>query len=343
MDGRHCKNITECKKAECKKADCKKKECKKEEKKCKSSSSSSSSCEKVCVPKVVYSACLKGGVATLGLSFVVDTPNHDQPPTYSCPAQQGQKISITYTITNTGNVTIRAPVMLYSSINGVNKVACKKLAAGQSVTVTLHHKITACDCKVLTGITGTANAYANLEKKCLVLVSQPVAIQIDNTAVVPPVAGTCCIAIDTALGSFEQQLAEVAAAGSAAIGANFLPIGGVVGITRTGLAVAAINGVADQFRAAINELIALNCNGPCCESTALALRDTAIGIANFIVSAAADANVPYPGTATFNLAAVLAGLVGNDAFPVGTPQLPVVPVAGSLSEQLALILSIACQ
>lgn len=342
MDGRHCKITSECKKVECKKANCKKRECKKE-KTCKSSSSSSSSCEEVCVPKVVYAACIKGGVATLGLTFVVDTPNHDQPPTYTCPTQQGQKIAITYTITNTGNVTIRAPVMLYSSITGVNKVACKKLRAGQSVTVTLRHKITSCDCKITTGISGVANAYANLDKNCLVLVSQPVAIQINNGNVVPPVGTTCNVAINAALSTFEQQLAEVAAAGSAAVGTNFPPLGGVAAITRTGLSAAALNAVADQFRVAIQELIALNCDGAGCESTALALRDSAIGIANFVVSAAADANVPYPGTATFNLAAVLAGLVGNDAFPVDTPQLPAPAVTGSLADQLALILSIACQ
>ena len=191
MDARHCKN-----KNECKKPDFRKRECKKSEKKCKSSSSSddckkrkkckssSSSDCKVCVPKVVYQICTKNGQQSLDVTFVVTTPNNDQPPTYTCPAQIGQKIYITYTITNTGTATIRAPVMLYSSITGVSKVTCKKLRAGQVVTVVVKKKITACDCRSLTGISGVANAYANMDKHCLVLVSQPIAIQIDQTVVV---------------------------------------------------------------------------------------------------------------------------------------------------------------
>ena len=339
MDGRHCKIITECKKVECKKeckkADCKKKECKKVEKKCESSSSDS--CEKVCVPKVVYAACLKGGVATLGLTFVVDTPNHDQPPTYNCPAQQGQKIAITYTITNTGNVTIRAPVMIYSSITGVNKVACKKLRAGQSVTVTVHHKISKCDCKVATGISGVANAYANLDKN-IVLVSQPVAIQIDNNSVLPP-NGCGAGAIDAAVASFETQLAEIASNGSAAVGAAFPPLGGAEAIARSDVLNQALLGVSAQFTAAINELIAMNCGG----SAAAYLKDIALAAANTAVSYAVDANVPYPGTASHNLAALLAGIVGNDAFLDDTPQLPDPAVPGYLANQLAMVLSIACQ
>lgn len=330
MDARHCR------KNECRKPKCEKKECKKVEK-CKSSSDS---CEKTCVPKVVYQAQSKHGILSLGLTYAVVTPNVDG--TYTCPEQIGQNIAITYNITNTGTADIRAPVMLYSSISGVNKVACKRLGVAETVTVTLNHKITQSDCESLNGITGVANAYVNL-KNCLVLVSQPVAIQINNNETV--ITNTCCQAISTALGTFELQLADISANGSAALAAAFpAPLG----VTRTTLATLALNGVSLEFRAAITDLIAKNCSGPCCESAALALRDSALGIANLIATAAADANILYTGFGTYplvapipaNLALVLAGLVGNDAFvlPAGSG-LPVPAVDGSLAAQLALILS----
>jgi hypothetical protein len=167
-------------KDKCEKKDkCKKDKCKKE-KKCKSSSSSSS-CEKLCVPRVTQQICANGGVISLSLTAVVDTPNHDQPPTFTCPSQIGQQIYITFTITNTGNVTLKSPIYTYDSWSGVNKVTCGKLHAGQSKVITVHHKISNCQCKPGNNLSIVANAYSNLHKNCLILVSPPIGIPINQT------------------------------------------------------------------------------------------------------------------------------------------------------------------
>lgn len=152
----------------------------------------------------------------------------------------------------------------------------------------------------------------------------------------------CCEAINRALGTFELQLADVAARGSAAIIAAGFPA--PTAVDRSALATAAIAAVRIQFRAAITRLIALSqeCKNSCCQAAALALRDTAIGIANLIVVAAADPNIPLatalPAPA-FNLAFVLANLVGNAAFPPATIGLPTPAVVGSLADSLNLILT----
>lgn len=164
--------FTQCEK----KKDCHKDKCKK--KKCKSSSSSSEECEKLCVPKLTFQCCLNSGVVSLALTAVVDTPNHNQPPTFTCPAQIGQQIYVTYTVTNTGNVTLKAPIFLYSGLSGVSKMTCGKLHAGESKSITVHTKISRCQCTPGNNISVSANAYANLHKNCLILVSQPIAIQI---------------------------------------------------------------------------------------------------------------------------------------------------------------------
>ncbi len=330
MDARHCKK--ECKKPDCKKRECKSEKKCKPEKKCKSSSSSEcqTSC---CVPKVVYQTLLKNGqTQSLGVTFTVTTPNLDG--TYTCPSQIGQRITISYTITNTGTAAIKVPVMLYSSITGVSKVTCKKLAAGQSVTVITRHKITSADCASTTGISGVANAYANLDKHCLVLVSQPIAIQINNNNVV---AGTCAQSIETALSAFQLQLADASAAAAIQINANFSPSDA---ITRTALLNSALISTSSQFTNALNVLLAKGCVS--CESAALSLQNTAIGYVNLNINSSVDTSVPYPGLPTFNLAYVLANLVGSAAFDPLTPGLPVIPVAGSLSTQFALINSLPC-
>ena len=186
MSRHHKKNcdveFTECKKPH------------KKEKKCKSSSSSSEckkekkcvkkcekSCDKIAVPKVVYQACVCGGTATLGLTAVVTTPNNDQPPTFTCPSQIGQRIYINYTVTNTGNVTIKHPVYIYCGFTGVHKVTCKKLHAGESKTITVHHKISNCQCQPGNNISISSNAYTNLQKNCIILVSQALGLQINQS------------------------------------------------------------------------------------------------------------------------------------------------------------------
>jgi hypothetical protein len=173
---KHCEvEFTECKKP-CKKD---KKKCEKKcEKKCKSSSSSE--CEKQCVPKVVYQACICGGVASLSLTATVTTPNNDQPPTFNCPAQIGQRIYINFTVTNTGNVKIKSPVYTYDGFTGINKVTCKSLHPGESKTITVHHKISNCQCQPGNNISISSNAYTNFHKNCLILVSPALGIQINQ-------------------------------------------------------------------------------------------------------------------------------------------------------------------
>jgi hypothetical protein len=168
-----------CRKDKCKKP-CKK-ECKKEckkHKKC-SSSSSSDGCN-ICAPKVVYEACVNGGIARLTLTAVVETPNLDNPPTFTCPGAIHKVIIIRYTITNTGTVAIKTPRYIYDSLTGVHKAGKCKLLVGQTDNVTVRHCISKCNCK--TGnINIVANAYINFTQKCLVLVSQPIAITIAQT------------------------------------------------------------------------------------------------------------------------------------------------------------------
>lgn len=176
MEHRHCKK-TKCHEP-CKKT-CKK-ECKKH-KKCSSSSSSSDDCCNIVSPKIVYEACVNGGIARLTLTAVVESPNLDTPPTFTCPGAIHKEIIIRYTITNTGDVCIKSPRFVYDSLTGVHKAGTCKLLVGQSDYVTARHCITKCDCK--TGnINISANAFVNFTQKCLVLVSQPIAIQINQTA-----------------------------------------------------------------------------------------------------------------------------------------------------------------
>jgi hypothetical protein len=158
--------------------DChKKKKC---HKKCSSSSSSEECCD-IVTPKVVYSACINHGTATLLLTAVVESPNLDTPPTFTCPGAIGKQIIIRYTITNTGNTSIKSPRFVYDSLTGLHKAGKCKLAAGQSDTVTAKHCITKCECAG-GNINISANAYVQFSKKCVVLVSQPIAIQITKTA-----------------------------------------------------------------------------------------------------------------------------------------------------------------
>lgn len=157
----------------------------------------------------------------------------------------------------------------------------------------------------------------------------------------------CCEAINRALGTFELQLADATARTSTAITAAFPPAGSPTAVARNGLVITALMAIAQQFRAAIARLSSLSeeCNSPCCESAALALRDTAIGFANIVVTAGADPNIPLqlpapaPPVGPFNIAAILASIVGSAAFPVGTPGLPTTPVTGTLADAFNAILA----
>lgn len=177
MEHHHCKK-DKCKKP-CKKEH--KKECRKKHKKC-SSSSSSDGCGNICAPRVVYEACVNGGIASLSIVAVVETPNLDNPPTFTCPGAIHKEIIIRYTVTNTGTVDIKSPRYIYDSLTGVHKAGKCKLRVGQTDNVTVRHCINKCNCK--TGnINIVANAFVNFNKKNLVLVSQPIAITIAQTVV----------------------------------------------------------------------------------------------------------------------------------------------------------------
>lgn len=158
--------------------------CKKKCKKRCSSSSSSSSSEKCrpCVPRCVYQSCSNCGVQSLELAASVVTPNGTTAPyTYLCPDQIGQKIYITFTVTNTGNTSIHGPIYIYDSFTGVHKFFVKKLSSGDTAEITVKNKITKCDCSTGSNINIVANAYTYVHKQCLILVSQPIAINITRT------------------------------------------------------------------------------------------------------------------------------------------------------------------
>ena len=156
----------------------------------------------------------------------------------------------------------------------------------------------------------------------------------------------CCEAINNAIGSFQLQLSQIAARGSSAIQANF-PAPSVEGTARSALAYAALFSIDAQFRAAITRLIIFTrkCEGICCESAANAIRDAALGSAFFVITVAADPNIPLqapapaPSVGPFNVAGVLANLIGSAAFPPTTPGLPITPTAGTLNETINLIFS----
>jgi hypothetical protein len=332
MSDRHPKNEYKnrvCKKHDCKNHDCKNHDCKKSE--------STESCEQICTPKFIYKYCRHNKCSTLSLTYIITTPNSNNPPTFTCPDQIGQKITIIFTITNDGNLNLCGPIMLYNSLS-CTKVAAKKLAAGQSVDVTVKHRITQADCD-LGSISVTANAFVNLDN-CVMLVSQPVSIKIANGTTTP-----CCAAINQALGNFELQLASIGIQTQASLDAAFPP---PTGMDRVILLAQTFGGIGTQFATAIQQLIDKNCDSECCQYAAKSLQDTAIGIASLASSAATTGNVPYTGLGTypvvapipFNLAQVLAGIVGNDAFtlPPGSG-LPIPPVPSGLVTQLNLILS----
>jgi hypothetical protein len=176
-----------CKKQSCSSSSsssCEPKKCEKKSRKpckkqsCSSSSSSSScekkkKCEKRCKPpKVVYTACINGGTASLALTYTVT------PTTFTCPTAIGQQITITYTITNTGTAAIKSPRFVYDSLTGVHKVGKCKLQPGQHDTFVVTHLITRCQCATTGNISFVANAYTLLNCGKLILVSQPMSIVI---------------------------------------------------------------------------------------------------------------------------------------------------------------------
>lgn len=327
MDGRH--------QNDCKKRDCKKRECKKSEKKYESSES----CEKICTPKFIYEYCRHNQCSSLSLTYIITAPNSDS-PTYTCPGQIGQNITIIFTIKNDGSLNLRGPIMLYNSLSGT-KVAGQKLAAGQSVDVVVSHRITQADCDS-GSISLTANTFVNLDH-CVILVSQPVSITIEN--ITTSTTNFCCNAINEALGSFQMQLAAIGIQTQASLDAAFEA---PTGVDRVILLAQTFGGIGAEFSAAIQQLIDKNCDSECCQYAAKSLQDTAIGIASLASSAATSKNIPYTGLGTypvvgpipFNLAQVLAGIVGNDAYtlPPGSG-LPIPPVPSGLVSQLNLILS----
>ena len=159
-----------------------KKKCHKKKRCSSSSSSSSSDCDRPAVPKITYTACTGGGVISLGISVVATTPNGTGITTYTCPSQIGQKIYLNWTITNTGNTSVKTPIYLYNSGSGVSRVTCKRLAAGASVTTTTHFKITRCNCITGGVIPIVANAYTYVHGNCLILVSQPLGLTFTQTS-----------------------------------------------------------------------------------------------------------------------------------------------------------------
>ena len=154
----------------------------------------------------------------------------------------------------------------------------------------------------------------------------------------------CCEAINNAIGTFQIQLAQITNSGSIAIQNNF-PVVSPISITRSALGSAALFSIAAQFRAAITRLIILSrkCDGICCESAANAIRDVALGFASLVTTVVADPNIPLqlpapaPSVGPFNIAGILASLVGSAAFPPTTPGLPAVPVIGTLNDSINLI------
>ncbi|HSW76708.1 MAG TPA: hypothetical protein VLG50_06670 [Candidatus Saccharimonadales bacterium] len=155
------------------------------QKKCHKKCKSSSSNNECCLPKVVYVLCKCGTTATMSLSATVQTPNGTVPPyTYTCPTQVGQKIYITFTVTNTGNATIKGPIYVYDSFTGVHRITCTKLRVGETESITVHGKITKCDCQSNNSINITANSFSYACGQCLILVSQPIAIQITQTPLI---------------------------------------------------------------------------------------------------------------------------------------------------------------
>ena len=328
MDGRHLKN-------ECKKRECKKHECKKSEKKYESSES----CKKICTPKFIYEYCRHNQCSTLSLTYVITTPNSDN-STYTCPDQIGQYITIIFTIKNDGSLNLRGPIMLYNSLSGT-KIAGKNLAAGQSVDVVVSHRITQANCDS-GSIFLTANTFINLDH-CVMLVSQPVSITIENSTT--STTNFCCEAINQAIGSFNLQLAQLGIQAEASLDAAYPA---PTGEDRFLLLVQTLGGISTEFGTALQQLMDKNCNSECCQFAAVALRDAAIGLASLASSAASAKNLLYTGLGTypvvapipFNLAQVLAGIVGNDAYtlPPGSG-LPIPPLPSGLAAQLNFILS----
>ncbi len=143
-------------------------------KRCSSSSSSSSSCEekKCCIPKIVYQACINGGVASL--SVVVTAP-----ATYTCPSLC-QKLPLTISVTNTGNVSIKSPVYIFSNFTGVKKISCKRLQPGEIIIVTVYGKVSSCYCTPGANISFSLVAYSYLLHNALILVSSPVGVVINQ-------------------------------------------------------------------------------------------------------------------------------------------------------------------
>lgn len=163
----------------------------------------------------------------------------------------------------------------------------------------------------------------------------------DEVLIPQPVKIPCCVAINNAIGSFQVDLGQLLLANNTLISTLFP--NAIVASGRTALTLAAIQSAAAQFRAAIARLIALSerCDSPCCSSAAQALKDEAFGTVLLILAAAPNPSIPFPGTATFGLAAVLVSFVGSATFPAGTPGVPAeIPTTlGTLNEALNLILS----
>ncbi len=106
-------------------------------------------------------------------------------------------LRIYYTITNTGTTSIKSPIYIFDDFTGTHKVTCKKLKAGDDITYLVKKKLKCFSDNVCTQEDNTecmfvvkkvfqydavapfsANAFTNIVKDCLILLSPPILITV---------------------------------------------------------------------------------------------------------------------------------------------------------------------
>lgn len=130
----------------------------------------------------------------------------------------------------------------------------------------------------------------------------------------------CCQAINQALASYTSRIVPLIASGAAAIEANFPDPAEAA--QRTAISLAAVTAVSGIIRTALQNLVNLTCESPCCESAARAIAEVGVAAVANINTAVGLVSVPTAGLQTV-INGIITGLNASIALIASTVTCPV--------------------